>query len=95
MTVSKLLMRKELHTRRAQLLLAAVLMTILLPVSVLLFSLEGEASPGSVDSAQLTVPVASTASAAPGWSGDAAQSASMVLVGTFLIGLGAIVRRTV
>jgi hypothetical protein len=70
-------------------------MTVSLPVTTLLFSLTGEAAPGS-DKAELIVPV--TIPAASGsleWSEDAAQSASMVLVGSLLIGLGAVVRRTV
>jgi len=88
-------MRTELHTRRARLVLAALVVTVLLPVIVVVSSLKGEASP-STDTADLAVPMVSrTAIYTPIFSGEATQSASMVLVGSLLIGLGAVVRRTV
>ena len=95
MRAETLLMRTELHTRRARLVLAALLVTVLFPVIVVVSSLTGEASP-SADTAEIAVPmVPRTVVYTPGWSGEATQSASMVLVGSLLIGLGAVVRRTV
>jgi hypothetical protein len=95
MRAETLLMRTELHTRRARLILAALLVTVLFPVIVVVSSLTGEASP-SADAAEIAVPmVHRTVAYTPGWSGEATQSASMVLVGSLLIGLGAVVRRTV
>ena len=97
MRVQTLLMRSELHTRRARMAIAALLVTVLLPVIVVVSSLKGEASPGSADTAEIAMAMVPrpTATFTPGWSGEATQSASMVLVGSLLIGLGAVVRRTV
>jgi hypothetical protein len=92
-----LLMRTDLHTRRVRMAAAALVVTILLPAIVVVFSLKGEASPGSVQTAEIAMSIVPGAAAytPPGWSGAATQSASMVLVGSLLIGLGAVVRRTV
>jgi hypothetical protein len=68
--------------------------TVLFPVIVVVSSLKGEASP-SADTTEIAVPVARTNTFTPVWSVEATQSASMVLVGSLLIGLGAVVRRTV
>jgi hypothetical protein len=81
-------------------------MAVALPVTVL-FSREDHAASEAAERAEMTLPVpaysiapsagvASVASlvATPAWTGDVSQSASMVLVGTLLIGLGSIVRRS-
>jgi hypothetical protein len=98
------LMRNELHTRHASILLAALLMVALVPVTGL-FSLEDTLSPAAASQPELAVSIPATriAPTAIDWTGDwsgawtedAAQSASMVLVGTLLIGIGSIVRRSV
>jgi uncharacterized membrane protein len=105
MEVESLRMRKEVHTRARNtvILLAVCLTAVLLPVTVL-FSREGEAaSQAAIHSdaipSELALSIAPSpvvvTTTAPGWTGDAAQSASMVLVGTLLIGLGSLVRRSV
>jgi hypothetical protein len=104
MEVESLRMRKEVHTRARNtvILLAVCLIAVLLPVTVL-FSREGEAaSQAAIHSdaipSELALSIAPSpvvVTTAPGWTGDAAQSASMVLVGTLLIGLGSLVRRSV
>jgi hypothetical protein len=98
------LMSKEVHTRSSIVVVAAALMAVALPVTVL-FSRENHAPSETVERAEvaLSVPAYSIApsSAAPSvigasdWTGDISQSASMVLVGSLLIGLGSIVRRSV
>jgi hypothetical protein len=85
------------------------LIAVALPVTVL-FSREDHisSSPAAVGQAEVAlavpaysiVPSAGTGAApsivdATEWTGDISQSASMVLVGTLLIGLGSIVRRSV
>ena len=95
MRVAHPLMRNEVHTRGLAILFAAVLIAVLLPVTVL-FSRE-DVSPEARTHAELAVPL-SRPRVAPvfvDWGADAAQSASMVLVGTLLIGIGSIVRRGV
>jgi hypothetical protein len=97
-------MRNELHTRKSPILFGACLIAVLLPVAVL-FSLEKAAPPEVPSHAELAVaiPVSRVAPSAidwtSDWSGDwtrdAAQSASMVLVGSLLIGIGSVVRRSV
>jgi hypothetical protein len=89
-------MRKTAQTRSRAIGLAAFVMAVALPVAGSLASDMGEV----VDSAALgeasrTVPQASFGTdtldrTAP----DAAHTASMMLVGTLLIGIGSMVRRT-
>lgn len=96
MTARSSQMRKVVHTKRTPIALAALL-AVALPVTVL-FSREGE--PAAPTSAR-QMAIAADMAAAPvmdvapvvEWTGDAAQSASMVLVGSLLIGIGSIVRR--
>jgi hypothetical protein len=98
------LMSKEVHTRSSIVIVAAALIAVALPVTVLV-SREGHAPSETAERAEvaLAVPAYSIAPStaapsivgAPEWTGDVAQSASMVLVGTLLIGLGSIVRRSV
>ena len=98
------LMSKEVPTRSSIVVVAAALMAVALPVTVL-FSRESHASSETVERAEvaLAVPAYSIAPSsaasgvvgAPEWTGDISQSASMVLVGSLLIGLGSIVRRSV
>jgi hypothetical protein len=97
-------MRNE--PRTSAILAVAVLMAVALPVSV---ALTREAEPPREIAARSTfaLPVASIQpSALPPaaiqmtpevgvWSDEASQSAYMVLVGSLLIGIGSIVRRTV
>ena len=97
-------MRNE--PRRSAILAIAVLMAVALPVSV---ALSREAEPPREIAARtdLALPVASIQpSALPptaiqlttdadDWSDGASQSAYMVLVGSLLIGIGSVVRRTV
>lgn len=85
--------------KRAPLAAAALLIAVALPVTVL-FSREGEtAAPVQhrepAIAADMAAAPAAVVDVAPiaEWSGDATQSASMVVVGTLLIGLGSIVRR--
>ena len=96
-------MRKVVHTKRAPFAAAALLIAVALPVTVLL-SREGEpAAPPTQRKLAIAVDMAAApADVMPGvldaasdgeWTGDAAQSASMVLVGSLLIGIGSIVRR--
>ena len=97
-------MRSE--PRKSAILAAAVLMAVALPVSVAL-SREVEPPPLLTPRADFSLPVASIQpSAMPpaaiqmttdagDWSEAASQSAYMVLVGSLLIGIGSIVRRTV
>jgi hypothetical protein len=94
-------MRNEVHTRGAALLLGALLIAVLLPVTVL-FSREEASAPDVPSGDGFTVAASiarprvdpmAVASTYVGWRGDAAQSASMVIVGTLLIGIGSIVRR--
>jgi hypothetical protein len=102
-------MSKQVHTRSSFVIVAAALIAVALPVTVL-FSREDHATPSSNAVAQAEVALAvpaysiapSAAAGAPStivdaaeWTGDVSQSASMVLVGTLLIGLGSIVRRSV
>jgi hypothetical protein len=78
-------------------------MAVALPVTVL-FSREDHAASEAAERAGMSlavpaysiVPSAGVTSlvATPEWTGDVSQSASMVLVGTLLIGLGSIVRRS-
>lgn len=93
-----MLMRKEVHTPRSTIAVAAVVMAAALPIIVLLSRQEGNASASPVGRPVLSVAVPPAESAAalapaPDWMGDAADSASMMLVGTLLIGLGQIIRR--
>jgi hypothetical protein len=93
MSVANPLMRQNVHTRRVLIVSAALLMAILLPVTVL-FSLEAS-DEDSGKNAELGAPISPLlTSPAPAWTEDATRSASMVVVGTLLIGLGAVVRRT-
>src|SRR5262245_17454476 len=92
--------------RRSAILAVAVLMAVALPVSV---ALSREAEPPRVMTprADLALPTAAIQpSALPtaaiqlttddaDWSDSATQSAYMVLVGSLLIGIGSVVRRTV
>jgi hypothetical protein len=104
MEAESLLMRKEVHTRARNtvILLAVCLTAVLLPVTVL-FSREGDVpTQAAIHSdaihSELALSIAPSqviVTTAPDWTGDAAQSASMVLVGTLLIGLGSLVRRSV
>lgn len=72
-------------------MLASILMAVALPVTVL-FSREDP----SVDTDDVFVAVPVPVPQSSGvWPGDMTQSASMVLVGGLLIGIGAAVRRTV
>lgn len=92
-------MRKVVHTQRLPLVLLALLIAVALPVTVL-FSREGDPL---VPAPHRELAIAADVAAAPAdvmdvapvveWTGDAAQSASMVLVGSLLIGIGSIVRR--
>lgn len=89
------LMRKAVHKKHASIAVVAFLMAVALPVTVL-FSREGEASPEITERPAIVAPVSMFGAAAESdWTADAAQSASMVLVGTLLIGVGSLVRRTV
>ena len=105
MTARSPQMRKVVHTSRRTPIAAiaaialVVLLAVALPVTVL-FSREGEsAAPAShrelAIAADMAVAPASVVDVEPvvEWTGDAAQSASMVLVGSLLIGIGSIVRR--
>jgi hypothetical protein len=89
-------MRNKAHTGSVAILLAAVLIAVLLPVTVL-FSRE-DPFPEATSLMELSVvPIASTPPQ-PGraeWTDHATQSASMVLVGALLIGIGSVVRRGV
>jgi len=94
-------MRKIVHTKSSALLAATLLIAVALPVTVL-FSREDSAP---VDAAVPRTELAVADMAVPAtvidvsaattveWTGDATQSASMVLVGSLLIGIGSIVRR--
>jgi hypothetical protein len=93
-------MRKVVHTARAPIVAAALLIAVALPVTVLV-SREGEpAAPSSPQklaiAADMTAAPADVMDVTPvvEWTtGDATQSVSMVLVGSMLIGIGSIVRR--
>ncbi|HET7220184.1 MAG TPA: hypothetical protein VFJ02_19145 [Vicinamibacterales bacterium] len=92
-------MRKVVHTTRVSILAATLLIAVALPVTVL-FSREGADPVAPAARGELAVAADMAAPAdvmdvAPvvDWTGDAAQSASMVLVGSLLIGIGSIVRR--
>ena len=92
--------------RRSAILAVAVLMAVALPVSVAL-SREAEPPREIARRTDLALPAASIQpSALPptaiqmttdvdDWSDGASQSAYMVLVGSLLIGIGSVVRRTV
>ena len=100
--------RQQMRTepRRSAILAVAVLMAVALPVSVAL-SREAEPPRQSASRSDLALPAASIQpSALPptaiqmttdvdDWSDAASQSAYMVLVGSLLIGIGSVVRRTV
>jgi hypothetical protein len=97
-------MSKQFHTRSSFIIVAAAVMAVALPVTVLL-SREDHAAAEAMERAQVGLavpaysiaPTAGTAtivSTGAEWTGDATQSATMVLVGTILIGLGSIVRKT-
>lgn len=97
-------MRNE--PRRSAILAVAVVMAVALPVSVAL-SREAEPPREIASRTELALPAASIQpSALPptaiqmttdvdDWSEEASQSAYMVLVGSLLIGIGSVVRRTV
>jgi hypothetical protein len=98
------LMSKQIHTRSSFIVVAAALIAVALPVTVV-FSREDHAASETAAQAEvaLSVPAYSIVPTAgvpaligqPELTGDAAQSAAMVLVGTLLIGLGSIVRKSV
>jgi hypothetical protein len=71
-------------------------MAVSLSVS-LQFSLKGEASPEMSATTELAVaiPASSLPVRHTAWPGSATQSLSMVVVGSLLIGLGSVVRRSV
>jgi len=103
MTARNPLMRNIVHTRHAAILAATLLMAVALPVTVL-FSREDGAAPDAAAPrtelavADMAVParmIDVTTAPTVEWSGEATQSASMVLVGSLLIGIGSIVRRAV
>jgi hypothetical protein len=100
-------MRNEVHTRSSFILVAAALIAVALPVAVL-FSREDDAASDALERVEAAAPLPAysiapiamvpTGAAAANidgteWTGDALESASMVLVGSLLIGLGSIVRR--
>jgi hypothetical protein len=92
--------------RSSAILAVAILMAVALPVSIVL-PREVEPPPPAPLRSELAVPAAAIQPAAlPGaainltpetddWTDAAAQSAYMVLVGSLLIGIGSIVKRTV
>jgi hypothetical protein len=95
-------MRKESHTRSALIVSAALVVSLALPATVLL-SREDDSSPeiagredlvASVNRGELAAVSVGSDPIIP-WQEDAAQSASMVIVGSLLIGIGTIIRRSV
>lgn len=92
--------------RSSAILAVAVLIAVALPVSVVL-PREAELPPAAPLRSELAVPAAAIQPAtmpptainmtpdAAEWTGAASQSAYMVLVGSLLIGIGSIVKRTV
>jgi hypothetical protein len=95
------------NSRSSAILAAAVLIAVALPVSVAL-SREIEPAPpaiaqrtdlaglpAAIQPSALSTAVIRTTSETDDWSETASQSAYMVLVGSMLIGIGSIVRRTV
>jgi hypothetical protein len=91
-------MREELHTQHTLVVVIALLLASVVPASILL-SREGSTArdvvkePAIVSSIHAApVPLASVP--APETE-DASQSISMVLVGSLLIGVGSVIRRTV
>jgi hypothetical protein len=90
-------MRKESHTRIALIVSVALFTSLALPVTVL-FSREDEPTPEAVHAVELVAAIPAPrglAHAPDPLPDDAAQSVSMVLVGSLLIGLGSIIRRSV
>jgi hypothetical protein len=86
-TVTRAVHRYRVPTRMA---LAACVMAAAIPALVA-FSREADAA-ATVES-ELAVATPAVMSTTPGWTSDAAHSASMLIVGTLLIGVGSAIRR--
>jgi hypothetical protein len=85
------------HTRSksSSKILAAFVIAAALPVIVAMSRAEGDPVAATVEGREVVMfsssPTVTTGSS--GWTGDASHSASMMVVGTLLIGIGSIVRR--
>jgi hypothetical protein len=97
-------MRNERHTKISMIVVAALLMSVALPVSVLMSREEHDPAPVARRGVDLaaSIPAASMVASAipqdidmPPSYDDATQSVSMVLVGSLLIGIGSVIRRGV
>jgi hypothetical protein len=89
------MMRKTAQTRSRAIVLAAFVMAVALPVAGSLASYTGEAeesTPLAAATATVPQPRFGTDPSEP-TTPDAAHAASMMLVGTMLIGIGSMVRR--
>jgi hypothetical protein len=96
-------MRKQVHTRRAALVLTAIVIAAAFPMT--LPSRQHAASAEVVmretpnamivtdRAASATIPTAALTSDPAADESDVAQTAAMMLVGTLLIGIGSVVRR--
>jgi hypothetical protein len=96
-------MRNELHRRHAAFVLAALVLATAFPMTLTL-SRDGGERPDEVIVARVVTKVMADSDAAAAvpnpsfadgsdWTDAAKQTASMMLVGTLLIGIGTVVRR--
>jgi hypothetical protein len=90
-------MREIAQTRSRTIVLAAFVMAVALPVATSLSSDTGEVAGSAAlveaSGTLATVPQARFAAPSERTTPDAAHAASMMLVGTLLIGIGSMVRR--
>jgi hypothetical protein len=97
-------MRNERHIKRSVIVVGGLIMSVALPVTVLLSREQHGAAPAASRGVELaaSIPAASIAASTipqdidiPTSYDGATQSVSMVLVGSLLIGIGSVIRRSV